>query len=125
MATLMTSRPASSRSPVEARNLADLYKLPLLDWARIAERLGQGVTQAPGTGGPDRHTCWLATINQDGSTRRASAHSGSMKPSGSRPESRLGRGRISPAIHAALWALRLTSSISSWKESPSRSRTED
>jgi len=25
------------------------------------------VTQAPGTGGPDRHTCWLATINQDGS----------------------------------------------------------
>src|ERR1039458_7609459 len=67
MATLMNSRPSSSRSPVEARNLADLSRLPLLDWARIAERLGQGVTQAPGTGGPDRHTCWLATINQDGS----------------------------------------------------------
>jgi len=67
MATQMTSRPSSSRSPVEARNLADLYRLPLLDWGRIADRLGQGVTQAPGTGGPDRHTCWLATINQDGS----------------------------------------------------------
>src|SRR5271165_3928204 len=67
MATQMTSRPSSSRSPVEARNLADLYRLPLLDWGRIADRLGQGVTQAPGTGGPDRHTCWLATINQNAS----------------------------------------------------------
>jgi hypothetical protein len=25
------------------------------------------VTQAPGSGGPDRHTSWLATINRDGS----------------------------------------------------------
>ena len=25
------------------------------------------MAQAPGTGGPDRHTCWLATINADGS----------------------------------------------------------
>src|SRR5690349_9340804 len=38
-----------------------------MDWSRVASRLEQGVSQAPGTGGPDRHTCWLATINGDGS----------------------------------------------------------
>jgi len=52
---------------MEATNLADLYHLPLLDWGRIVSRLDQGVTQAPQSGGPDRHTCWLATINPDGS----------------------------------------------------------
>ncbi|HET6954083.1 MAG TPA: pyridoxamine 5'-phosphate oxidase family protein [Acidimicrobiales bacterium] len=52
---------------VETKNLARLYGLPSLDWDRIEARLGAGVTQAPGTGGPDRHTCWLATINDDGS----------------------------------------------------------
>src|SRR5258708_18074592 len=52
---------------MDATNLADLYELPLLDWGRIKDRLDQGVTQAPGTGGPNRHTCWLATINRDGS----------------------------------------------------------
>ncbi|HTJ74386.1 MAG TPA: pyridoxamine 5'-phosphate oxidase family protein [Acidimicrobiales bacterium] len=52
---------------VDAKNLADLYRLPALDWAPIAARLEAGLTQAPGSGGPDRHTCWLATLNQDGS----------------------------------------------------------
>ena len=52
---------------MEAKNLADLYGTPLLDWGRITTRLAQGVEQAPGGGGPDRHTCWLATINADGS----------------------------------------------------------
>jgi len=51
---------------MEATNLADLYGTPLLDWTSIRRRLDQGVTQAPGTGGPGRHTCWLATINRDG-----------------------------------------------------------
>jgi hypothetical protein len=51
---------------MDATNLADLYQTPLLDWGRIATRLEQGVTQAPGSGGPDRHTSWLATINVDG-----------------------------------------------------------
>ena len=50
-----------------ARNLADLYHLPLMDWAAIEARLDQGVTLAPDTGGPNRHSCWLATINPDGS----------------------------------------------------------
>lgn len=52
---------------MEATNLADLYDLPIVDWAAVTARLEQGLTQAPGTGGPDRHTCWLATINTDGS----------------------------------------------------------
>jgi hypothetical protein len=52
---------------MEATNLADLYHSPLLDWAPIQARLAAGLGQAPGTGGPDRHTCWLATINPDGS----------------------------------------------------------
>jgi PPOX class probable F420-dependent enzyme len=51
---------------MDATNLADLYDLPLIDWDRIKDRLDQGLTQAPETGGPDRHTCWLATINADG-----------------------------------------------------------
>jgi PPOX class probable F420-dependent enzyme len=52
---------------MEATNLADLYRTPLLDWGRIKDRLDQGLSQAPETGGPSRHTCWLATINRDGS----------------------------------------------------------
>jgi Pyridoxamine 5'-phosphate oxidase len=52
---------------MEAKNLADLYELPTLDWDPIAERLGDDLTQAPGAGGPNRHTCWLATIDEDGS----------------------------------------------------------
>jgi PPOX class probable F420-dependent enzyme len=51
---------------MEATNLADLYGSPLIDWGRIGARLDFGFTQAPGTGGPNRHTCWLATINADG-----------------------------------------------------------
>jgi hypothetical protein len=56
----MTSTPT-------AKNLADLYDLAPLDWAPIEARLAEGVEQAPGAGGPDRHTCWLATIDRDGS----------------------------------------------------------
>ena len=52
---------------MQATNLADLYNLPTLDWGPIEARLDAGLTQAPDTGGPDRHTCWLATINADGS----------------------------------------------------------
>jgi hypothetical protein len=52
---------------MDAKNLADLYDLPTLEWAPIEARLEQGVSMAPGTGGPDRHSCWLATINEDGS----------------------------------------------------------
>jgi hypothetical protein len=52
---------------MDTKNLADLYELPPVEWGPVAERLARGFTQAPGTGGPDRHTCWLATIDADGS----------------------------------------------------------
>ena len=52
---------------MDATNLADLYGTPLLDWQRVAARLDRGLEQAPGTAGPGRHTCWLATVNADGS----------------------------------------------------------
>jgi hypothetical protein len=52
---------------MDARNLADLYGAPLLEWTDVTAALGTGITQAPDTGGPNRHTCWLATINADGS----------------------------------------------------------
>jgi pyridoxine/pyridoxamine 5'-phosphate oxidase len=55
------------RTPSEAKNLAELHELAPLDWEAIAVRLEEGVSQAPGSGGPNRHTCWLATTNQDGS----------------------------------------------------------
>src|SRR3954470_17906975 len=62
----MSSVSGSRQPSMKAKNLADLYDLPELEWAPIAARLAEGVTQAPGTGGPDRHTCWLATIDADG-----------------------------------------------------------
>lgn len=51
---------------MDARNLAELYDLPLVEWEPIEAALAGGLTQAPGTGGPDRHTFWLATIDADG-----------------------------------------------------------
>jgi hypothetical protein len=48
-------------------NLAELYHLAPLDWDSIQARLDAGIPQAPATRGPNRHTCWLTTINPDGS----------------------------------------------------------
>jgi hypothetical protein len=53
-------------SPADARNL-DGYGAPLIEWARVQETLKSDITQAPDTGGPNRHTVWLATSNPDGS----------------------------------------------------------
>jgi Pyridoxamine 5'-phosphate oxidase len=63
----MSSHHAIRQSATESTNLASRYGLALLDWADIEARLDQGVSQAPGTGGPNRHTSWLTTINRDGS----------------------------------------------------------
>ena len=51
--------------PVTERNL-DGYGAPLIPWARVHERLEADLSQTPGSGGPDRHTCWLATVRPDG-----------------------------------------------------------
>ncbi len=50
---------------METRNLAELYDLAPLDWSGVAAALDAGFPQAPGSGGPDRHTCWLVTIDPD------------------------------------------------------------
>ena len=63
----MSLRCSGRPTLVETKNLATLYDLPMVEWSRITRRLEAGITQAPGTGGPDRHTCWLATLNPDGS----------------------------------------------------------
>jgi hypothetical protein len=50
---------------MEAKNLADLYGLPLVDWQRVETRLAAPEGLA-GTGRPDNRS-WLATTNADGS----------------------------------------------------------
>lgn len=52
--------------PVTTENL-DGYGAPPIPWERVRARLEAGFPQRPGSGGPDRHTCWLATTNPDGS----------------------------------------------------------
>jgi hypothetical protein len=54
-------------TPTAVKNLAELYDLGPLEWDRIVSGLDAGIPQAPGDGGPDRHTCWIATLNPDGS----------------------------------------------------------
>jgi hypothetical protein len=51
---------------ITQRNL-DGYGTPPIEWARVQAVLDTRLTQAPGTGGPQRHTAWLTTINRDGS----------------------------------------------------------
>jgi hypothetical protein len=52
---------------VSQRNLSG-YDLPVIEWERVRRTLGTDHTQAPGTGGPDRHTSWLTTTNPDGTS---------------------------------------------------------
>ena len=53
------------------QTLADLYELPAFDWSSVTDRLDAGCDQAPGSGGPDRHTRWLTTIDPDGTEEAA------------------------------------------------------
>jgi len=50
----------------KAKNLAG-YEMAAIEWERVRETLDSQITQAPDTGGPNRHTAWLTTINADGS----------------------------------------------------------
>src|SRR6185312_6692519 len=47
------------------RNL-DGYGAPAIEWDRVKAVLDTQLTQAPGTGGPQRHTTWLTTMNPAG-----------------------------------------------------------
>lgn len=51
--------------PTSAKNLSG-YGAPNIPWSQVHERLAEGFTQAPDTGGPNRHTPWLATVRPDG-----------------------------------------------------------
>ena len=55
----------AAREPT-AKNLADLYDLPLVEWTDVRRILEAQLTQAPGTGGPDHHTFFLSTVDADG-----------------------------------------------------------
>ena len=51
--------------PISRKNL-DGYGAPIIPWEKVHKRLLQRISQAPNTGGPERHTAWLATTNPDG-----------------------------------------------------------
>jgi hypothetical protein len=51
---------------METKNLGAADGLPPLDWNAVAANL-HGLSTAPDSGGPNRHTSWLTTINADGS----------------------------------------------------------
>ena len=52
------------KEPASKKNL-DGYGAPIIPWEKVQKRLQQKISQAPKTGGPDRHTAWLATTNPD------------------------------------------------------------
>jgi len=62
-----TSGRSTARRPKSAKNL-DGYGAPEIRWSKVRGVLDAGVTQVPRSGGPDRHTCWLSTVNPDGSS---------------------------------------------------------
>lgn len=51
---------------MDTRNLAEMYDLPPMDWGAVTATLDTGIVQEPDAGGPNRHSCWLTTINADG-----------------------------------------------------------
>jgi Pyridoxamine 5'-phosphate oxidase len=51
---------------MDAKNLADLYDLPLVEWAQVEARLAAGPNALAGTGSASNRS-WLATTNPDGS----------------------------------------------------------
>jgi len=52
---------------MKARNLDDSHGMQVQDWHSVEAVLKKGFPQAPGDGGPNRHTSWLTTIEPDGS----------------------------------------------------------
>jgi hypothetical protein len=55
----MTTRPKTHRN-------LDGYGTPAIEWAGVEQQLSTNVSQAPGTGGPNRHTAWLTTLDPNG-----------------------------------------------------------
>jgi hypothetical protein len=55
----------ANREPKSERHL-DGYGAPTIPWEKVRDVLNRSIPQEPGSGGPDRHTCWLATVHPDG-----------------------------------------------------------
>lgn len=53
------------QEPTAEKNL-DGHGAAPIPWERVRNQLDQKVTQAPDAGGPNRHTCWLTTLDADG-----------------------------------------------------------
>jgi Pyridoxamine 5'-phosphate oxidase len=51
--------------PVTPHNL-DGYDSPAIEWPLVQQTMATQLPQAPGTGGPGRHTAWLTTIDSRG-----------------------------------------------------------
>ncbi len=51
---------------MKTRNLAEPCDFAPIDWSGVKATLDAGFAQAPGSGGPDRHTCWLVALDPDG-----------------------------------------------------------
>ena len=66
---------------MEAKNLAEGEGLPLIEWSRVDTELNERLDDWD-LGAPDRPTCWLTTINADGSPHVTSVgalwHAGSF-----------------------------------------------
>jgi hypothetical protein len=50
---------------IKHRNL-DGYGTPAIEWDRVQQTMAIQLPQAPGTGGPSRHTAWLTTLDSHG-----------------------------------------------------------
>jgi hypothetical protein len=59
----LSSAPASAS--ITQHNL-DGYGTAPIDWQRVHDTMASDLPQAPGTGGPNRHTTSLTTMNPDG-----------------------------------------------------------
>src|SRR5262245_60913833 len=66
---------------MEAKNLAEVEGLPVIEWSRVDAELEERLDNWDPTA-PDRPTCWLTTINADGSPHVTSVgalwHAGSF-----------------------------------------------
>jgi hypothetical protein len=52
---------------MRATNLENHDAAPVQDWVSVTDVLDGGFTPVPDSGGPNRFTTWLATLNADGS----------------------------------------------------------
>ncbi|NUS42531.1 MAG: pyridoxamine 5'-phosphate oxidase family protein [Mycobacteriaceae bacterium] len=51
---------------MRAKNLDDSQGMQVQDWDTVKAVLDSGVTQAPDSGGPNRYTTWLTTLDATG-----------------------------------------------------------